>query len=146
MSNYGWGNPSVGDDVDDILNSLQGDSDYPIGFAGLTPTSIGATTTTDVSVPLSAWLRIERMVLGQASCVALCRVADVKVGTISLNVGTQAVPCEAFKHDAVGTKIAAAVWASPAVPPTVRLYNGTAGSIVFEGGLFGPVSRDQPRA
>lgn len=140
----GWG-PSVGDDLDDIMSSLQGADDLPIGFAGLTPTDIATTVTTDVSVPLSAWLRIQRLVLGAAACVDKSRVQDVKVGTISLNVGTQPVPCVCFKNDSVMTQIYAAIWASPAVPPTVRITNGTAGTITYEGGLFGLVSRTQPK-
>lgn len=144
MRNSGWG-PSVGDDVDDILNSLEGGEELPVGFAGLTPTDITTLLTSDIAVPLSAWLRIERLVLGAAACVDKSRVMDVKVGTISLNVGTQGVPCVAFKNDSVGTRIYAAIWASPAVPPTVRIYNGTAGTITYEGGLFGPVSRTQPQ-
>lgn len=161
MSNHGWPD-AVGDDVDDILDAIQGDDDYedemgatkrrkklrnrdfPIGFAGLTPTSIGTGVTSDVTVPLQAWLRPNRLVLGAAACVDLSYVMDVKVGTISLNVGSQGVPCAAFARDAVGTSLNAAVWASPSVPPVVRIYNNTGGTIVYAGGFVGPVSRSEP--
>lgn len=146
MSPAGWGD-RVGDDVDDILNSLSGDEDagYPKGFAGLTPTTLTTLLTGDVTCPLSAYLKPNRLVLGAAACVDKSFVMDLKVGTISLNVGSQGVPAVAFARDAVGTTIDAAVWASPSVAPVVRIYNGTAGTIIYEGGIFGPVSRTQPK-
>jgi hypothetical protein len=36
------------------------------------------------------------------------------------------------------------VWAGPSVPPVLRIQNGTAGSITYEGGAFGPVSITDP--
>lgn len=160
MANHGWPD-AVGDDVEDILNAIQGDDDddemgaakkrrninnrnFPRGFAGLTPTSIGAGVTADVSCPLQAWLRPNRLCLGAAACVDLSYVMDVKVGTISLNVGSQGVPCVVFARDSIGTELNAAVWASPSVPPVVRILNGTAGAIVYAGGFVGPVSRSEP--
>ena len=151
MSNHGWPD-EVGDDVDDILDAIEGEeprkklknSDFPRGFAGLTPTSIVAGATSDVPCPLQAWLRPNRLTLGAAACVDLSYVLDVKVGTISLNVGSQPAPCVCFARDAIGTSLNAAVWASPSVPPTVRIFNNTAGAIVYAGAFYGPVSRTEP--
>jgi len=142
----------VGDDVQDILDAIRGDgetvdpskvsaNDLPVGFAGLVVTSMATLTTNPIRVPISAYLRPDRLLLGQASCVALVRVTDVKVGTISLNIGENPIPAEAFRYDAVGTRLRAAVTASPSVPPIVSIYNGTGGTIIAEGGIFGPAKR-----
>jgi hypothetical protein len=83
-------------------------------------------------------------VMGSAACVPLSYVSDIRVGTTSLNVGSQPVPCECFAKDAVGTTINAAVWAGPAVQPVVNVLNGTGGTITYSGGFFGPVSLTPP--
>ncbi len=138
--------PTVGDDVDDIMAQLSGDEDagYPKGFAGLAPTSVGIGATVNVPCPLNAYLKPNRLVLNAAALVDLSYVQDIRVGTISLNVGTQPVPCAAFARDAVGTTIDAAVWAGPAVYPVVSIFNNTAAAIVYGGGIFGPVSLKPP--
>lgn len=144
----GWsGAMGADDDVDNILNALSGgdaEEALPRGFAGITPTSIAAAATTDVSCPLYAFMRLQRLVLNSAALVDLCYVVDIKIGTISLNVGTQPAPAAAFARDAVGTNLEAAVWASPSVAPTIRLFNNTGGAIVFSGVLFGRVSLSRP--
>lgn len=139
----GWPT-ALGGNYDDVNGILAGDENLPVGFAGLTPTSIAAAATTDVPFPLNAYIKVRRLVLGAAACVDLSRVIDLKVGTISLNVGTQGVPCVAFARDAVGTAIDAAVWATPSVPPVLRIQNATAAAIVYEGGVIGPVSIADP--
>ena len=134
----------VGRSDDDILSSLGADidqDDLPGGFAGLTPTSVLTLTQVNISVPLNAFLRPDRLCLGTAATVALCRVVDLKVGTISLNVGQQPANADAFRYDAIGTRLKAAVTASPSVPPTVVFSNGTGGTIVVDGSIFGPVQR-----
>jgi hypothetical protein len=143
----GWnGSPMGADDVDQILRDLSGDdsSALPRGFAGMTVTSIATGATTNCTVPLNAFLRIKRPLLGAAACVDLSYVQDIKVGTISLNVGTQPIPCVAFARDAVGTYIDAAVWASPSVAPVIVIYNNSGGTIVYAGGIFGDVSLQRP--
>lgn len=136
--------PQVGDDVSAILQELQGEEDYPKGFAGLVPTSVAAGATLPVNCPLTAYLKSNRLVLNPAAIVDLSYVQDIKVGTISLNVGSQPVPASAFARDAVGTTIDAAVWATPSVPPVVYIFNNTAAAIVYSGGFFGPVSLKAP--
>jgi len=135
--------------VNDILAQLQGDDDdeagLPKGFAGITPTSVAAGGAVGLPCPLTAFLKVRRLCLGGAACVDLSYVSDIKVGTISLNVGSQPVPCVAFARDAVGTSIDAAVWATPSVPPVVYVSNGTAAAIVYAGGFFGPVSLQAPQ-
>ena len=132
----------VGDD--DLLGRLGEDinsDDVPGGFAGLGATSVTTLITSNITVSLNAYLRPDRLVLGAASIVDLCRVNDIKVGTISLNVGSLGCSANCFARDAVGTRLRAAVTASPSVPPVVVFYNGTAGTVIVEGGLFGPVKR-----
>jgi hypothetical protein len=130
---------------DDAFSELMGESaaadDLPGGFAGLGATSVTTLTTSNISVTLNAVLRPDRLVLGAASIVDLCRVNDIKVGTTSLNVGTLGAAAVAFARDAVGTRLRAAVTASPTTPPVVQFYNGTGGTIIVEGALFGPVAR-----
>lgn len=116
--------------------------DLPIGFAGITPTSVAAAGTANLAVPLTVNMRLDRVVMGQAACVATSRITQISIGSINLLVGTQAIPCEVFKFDAVATSIKAAVVATPAVSPTVSVSNGTAGAIVYEGAVIGPVFRD----
>lgn len=143
----GWnGAPMGADDVDSILRDLSGDGgdSLPRGFAGMTVTSIATGATTNCTVPLNAFLRIKRPLLGAAACVDLSYVQDIKVGTISLNVGTQPIPCVAFARDAVGTYIDAAVWASPSVAPVIVIYNNSGGTIIYAGGIFGDVSLQRP--
>lgn len=141
----GWGNMGA-DDVDSILSQLQGDapSNLPRGFAGMTPTSITTGSTIDVNVPLNAFMRIKRLLLNAAACVDLSYVSDIKVGTISLNIGTQPIPCVAFARDAVGCFIDAAVWASPSVYPVIKIYNNTGATVVYSGGVIGDVSLQKP--
>lgn len=139
----GWPNVVAGDD-DDLLDALSGDEKYPKGFAGLTPTTITTLVTTPISVPLNAYLKPNRLVLGAAAVVDKSFVQNLSVGTISLNVGTQGCCAVAFARDAQGTMIDAAVWASPSTPPIVTIYNGTSGTIIYEGGVFGPVSLVDP--
>lgn len=136
----------VGDEVDTLLAQMSGDDELnannlPIGFAGLTPTSVTTLNTGTLTCPLNAVLRPDRLVMGTASRVALSRVNQIAVGTVNLNVGTQSSPCEAFSPDAIGTRLRAAVTGTPSVPPNVTVYNGTGGTIVYEGVFFGPVAR-----
>ena len=132
----------VGDD--DLMASLGEDvqaDDVPGGFAGLGATAITTLVTTNITCALNAFLRPDRLVLGAAAIVDLCRVNDIKVGTISLNVGSSGASANCFARDAIGTRLRAAVTASPSVPPVVAFYNGTAGTITVEGAIFGPVKR-----
>lgn len=115
--------------------------DLPIGFAGITPTSIAAAGTNTLAIPLNVNMRLDRVVMGQAACVATSRITQISIGSINLLVGSQAIPCEVFRYDAVATSIKAAVIATPAVSPTISLSNGTAGAIVYEGCVMGPVYR-----
>jgi hypothetical protein len=115
--------------------------DLPGGFAGVTPTSVTTLSTANIAIPLNAVMRTDRLVLGAAACVDLCRVVDLKVGTVSLNVGQQPACAVAFKHDAVGTRLRGAVTSNPSIPPILVFYNGTGGTIVVEGAMFGPVMR-----
>jgi hypothetical protein len=140
----GW--PQVGDDVDDIMAQLSGDEDgnYPRGFAGLAVTSIATLVTTPITAALNAYMRIQRLCLGTAAIADLVRVTRIDVGSIALNVGSNPVPGVCFARDAVGTMLDASVWATPSVPPIVTVYNGTAGTVIVEGGLFGPVSLKAP--
>lgn len=134
-------------DENDVFASLMGDDstgdDVPGGFAGLGATSVATLTTSNITVPLNAFLRPDRLVMGAASVVDLCRVNDIKVGTTSLNVGSLGACAVAFARDAVGTRLRAAITGSPSVPPVVQFYNGTAATIIVEGALFGPVQRAQ---
>lgn len=134
--------PIVGGD-NDILGALGDDfaDDLPGGFAGLTQTSVATLTQANITVPLNADLRPDRLCLGTAATVALCQVVDMKVGTISLNVGQAPANADAFRYDAVGTRLRAAVTGTPSVPPTIVFYNGTGGTIVVQGSIFGPVRR-----
>jgi len=146
----GWPNVVVGDDDDDLLSSLQGDASamsdakYPKGFAGLTQTSLATLVTQAITAPLNAYMKVRRLVINAAGIVDKSFVNNISVGTISLNVGTQGAAAVAFARDAVGTSIDAVVWASPSTPPIVTIYNRTAGTIVYEGALFGPVSLTDP--
>jgi hypothetical protein len=142
----GWRGAVGADDVNSILSQLSGDEDgsLPRGMVGLTPTAIANGATTDVNCPMSAWMRVARLVLNPAAVVDLSYVQDIKIGTISLNIGTQPITCAAFARDAVGTSLEAAVWASPSVPPVVRIFNNTAASITYSGGIFGRVSLVRP--
>lgn len=132
---------SAGDD--DLLNAFLGDDDdnLPRGFAGFTPTSVLAGATTPVPIPLNANIRIDTLKLQTAATVALCYVNDLKVGTISLNVGQQGAAADSFRYDAVGTTMKGAVWGTPPVPPLVMFNNGTGATIVVAGAIFGPVKR-----
>jgi hypothetical protein len=127
-----------------ILEALSGDvqaDDVPGGFAGLGETSVTTLVTSNITCAITAYLRPDRLMLGAACTVDLCRVEDLKVGSISLNIGSSGAAAKCFAHDAVGSRLRAAVTASPAVPPVVRFYNGTAGTIKVEGAIFGPVTR-----
>jgi hypothetical protein len=130
----------------DVFSELMGDDevrsgDLPGGFAGLGQTAVPTLTTANISVALNAVLRPDRLVLGAAAVVDLCRVNDIKVGTTSLNVGSLGACARAFAHDAQGTRLRGAVTASPTTPPIVQFYNGTAATIQVEGALFGPVAK-----
>lgn len=116
--------------------------DLPIGFAGLTPVSIATTLSNTTTAPLNVNMRLDRIVMGQASCVALSRITGVQIGSINLLVGSSPIPCEVFRYDAVATSIKAAVVATPSVPPTFAFVNATAGTVVYEGCIMGPVVRD----
>jgi hypothetical protein len=129
---------------DDLMASFGEDvtsDELPGGFAGLGTTAITAGSTTAITCSLNAYLRPDRLVLGAAAIVDLIRVSDIKVGTISLNVGTLGASANCFARDAVGTRLRAAVTASPSVPPVVTVFNGTPGTVSVEGALFGPVKR-----
>lgn len=117
-------------------------SSLPIGFAGLTPVSIATTLSNTTTAPLNVNMRLDRIVMGQASCVALSRITGVQIGSINLLVGSSPIPCEVFRYDAVATSIKAAVVATPSVPPTFAFVNATAGTVVYEGCIMGPVVRD----
>lgn len=129
---------------DDLMATFGEDvasDDLPGGFAGLGTTAIVAGATTAITCSLNAYLRPDRLVLGAAAIVDLMRVSDIKVGTISLNVGTLGASANCFARDAIGTRLRAAVTASPSVPPVVTVFNGTAGTVSVEGAIFGPVKR-----
>lgn len=115
--------------------------DLPIGFAGLTTTaSLGAGLTFTSDVPIKTAFRPDRLVL---NTVALdLDVADIVIGTIRLNVGSQPVPGVCFARDAIGTRLKCAVVATPSVFPQVVLVNPTAAAILLpKGGFFGPMKR-----
>lgn len=134
LSGGGW--PGMG---------AEGDEDaLPRGMAGMAVTSITTGSTTACNCQLNAYMRISRLVLNPAAVVDLSYVSDVKIGTISLNIGTQPVAAVAFARDAVGTELEAAVWASPSVFPVVYIFNNSGGTIVYSGGLFGRVSLGRP--
>lgn len=134
LSGGGW--PGMGAD--------DGDSGLPRGMAGMTVTSITTGSTTACNCQLNAYMRIARLVLNPAALVDLSYVSDIKIGTISLNIGTQPIAAAAFARDAIGTDLEAAVWASPSVFPVVWIYNNTGGTVVYSGGLFGRVSLGRP--
>lgn len=134
LSGGGW--PGMGaEDTEDAL---------PRGMAGMAVTSITTGSTTACNCQLNAYMRLSRLVLNPAAVVDLSYVSDIKIGTISLNIGTQPVAAVAFARDAVGTELEAAVWASPSVFPVVYLFNNTGGTVVYSGGLFGRVSLGRP--
>jgi hypothetical protein len=135
LSGGGW--PGMGGDDD-------GEQALPRGMAGMTVTSITTGSTSNCNCPLNAYMRIARLVLNPAALVDLSYVADIKIGTISLNIGTQPIAAAAFARDAIGTGLEAAVWASPSVFPVVSIFNNTGGTVVYSGGLFGRVSLGRP--
>lgn len=135
LSGGGW--PGVGGSEED-------ESFLPRGMAGMSVTSITTGTTTPCNCQLTAYLRIQRLVLNPAAVVDLSYVADIKIGTISLNIGQQPIAAAAFARDAVSTELEAAVWASPSVYPVVYMFNNTGGTVVYSGGLFGRVSLGKP--
>jgi hypothetical protein len=119
-------------------------NDLPVGVWGLAVTSVGTLASATITAALSAYARPDRLVMGQSACVALSRITAISVGTINLTIGAQPLPCECFRYDAVGTRLRAAVVASPSVPPTVSVYNGTGATIIYEGAFFGPATRTPP--
>lgn len=135
LSGGGW--PGMGADDD-------GENALPRGMAGMTVTSVTTGSTTTSNCNLNAYMRIQRLVLNPAALVDLSYISDVKIGTISLNVGTQPIAAAAFARDAIGTGLEAAVWASPSVFPVVYIFNNTGGTVVYSGGLFGRVSLGRP--
>lgn len=138
LSGGGWPGMGAAAQDDDSETFL------PRGMAGMTVTSVTAGATLPAECKLSAFMRIQRLVLNSAGLVDLSYVQDIKIGTISLNIGSQPVAAAAFARDAVGTELEASVWASPSVFPVVYLYNNTAGTVVYSGGLFGRVSLGRP--
>lgn len=125
-----------------VLDAMAGDTNDSelIQFAGMTPTDVAAAGTGTVPMPLKSNLALRRVVFGDAACVAKSRLTDITIGTISLNVGTQGIPCEAFRYDATYCMIRAGVVASPILPPNFLVANDTAASIKYEGGAFGQAS------
>lgn len=136
LSGGGW--PGMGADGEDDEKAL------PRGMAGMAVTSVTTGATTTANCNLNAYMRIQRLVLNPAALVDLSYVSDIKIGTISLNIGTQPIAAAAFARDAIGTGLEAAVWASPSVFPVVYIYNNTGGTVVYSGGLFGRVSLGRP--
>jgi hypothetical protein len=136
------------DETDRILQALSGngsDEDaLPRGMAGMTIVTVAAAATTPCPCPISAYLRLQKLVLNPAALVDKVYVQDVKIGTISLNIGSAPIPAVAFARDAIGTQLEAAVWASPSVAPVVYMSNQTAAGIECAGGLFGRVSLGRP--
>lgn len=131
---------------DDPLAQMSGDLDSPPRqFCGFTPTSLATTVSGTIAVPLKANIFLDRPLFGQAACVALSRCTDIAVGTISMNVGSQPIPCEAWRYDATHCMLNFPVLASPSVPPTVSVDNQTAGTVVYEGGFIGRVSSARPQ-
>lgn len=153
----GW--PRVGDDTDDILRALSGDEGgdsaqleqeraLPRGMAGVEPQSVGAAQSVAFDFPITAFMRIQKLVANSAALVDLVYVTNISVGTISLNISQKPVPMAAFARDAIGTQLEAAVWASPSVHPVVTVLNSTTQAITVSLGLFGRVAlgaRDLPR-
>jgi hypothetical protein len=135
----------AGYDGDPLAALAGGDLDAPSRqFCGFTPTTVATVTAGTIAVPLKANMFLDRPLFGSAACVPLSRCTDMAIGTISMNVGTQGIPCEAWKHDAQNTMLNFPVVASPAIPPTVSVYNGSAGTIIYEGGFIGRVSVARP--
>jgi len=129
----------------DELAALAGDmGDVSRQFCGFTPTTLTTGLSGTIAVPLKANMYLDRPVFGQASCVALSRCTDIAVGTISMNVGSQPIPCEIWRYDATGNFLNFPVMASPSVAPTVSVTNATAGTLVYEGGFLGRVSSARP--
>lgn len=157
----------VGDDLDDLVDELSGEydddsddevgargrrrpqqqkrrneyeaQDLPIGFAGLTSSSLAAGGTVTTDCPIKTALRPDRLVLSAAA--QALDVNDIVIGTVRLNVGSQAVPGNCFSEQAIGTRLKCAVTASPSVFPQVQFTNPTAGAVVIKGGFFGPIKR-----
>lgn len=121
-------------------------ADLPIGFAGLTPTTVAIGGTSVIDVPVKTAFRPDRMVLEAALAAGTdvlpnARVNDIIIGTIRLNVGSQPVPGRSFRYDAIGTRLRCAVVATPSVFPQVSITNTNAAAILVEGGMFGPMKR-----
>ena len=139
------GSPEIGAAIKraaGVANAKIKAKDLPVGFAGLTVLSLATTLSGTTTAPLNVAMRVDRVVLGQASCVALSRLTQMQVGSINLLVGSAPIPCEVFRYDAVATSIKAAVTATPSVPPSFSFTNATAGTVVYEGAIMGPVTRE----
>jgi hypothetical protein len=129
----------------DELAALAGEGLEPSRqFCGFTPTTLTTGLSGTIAVPLKANIFLDRPVFGTAACVALSRCSDIAVGTISVNVGSQPIPCEIWRYDATGNILNFPVLASPSVPPTVSVTNATAGTVIYEGGFIGRVSSARP--
>jgi hypothetical protein len=149
MAQGGWPSALGADETDRILQALSGaggdeEDALPRGMAGMTITTVAAAATTPCACPISAYLRLSKLLLNPAALVDKVYVADIKIGTISLNIGSAPIPAVAFARDAIGTHLEAAVWASPSVAPVIYMSNQTAAGIEFAGGLFGRVSLGRP--
>lgn len=129
-------------DVDDIIDALSGTqaprSKGAFVFAGINVTSVTTGNNSGaVTAPLNVNMMVERIVLGQAACVALSRISQISIGSVNLVVGSAPIPCELFRYDAQNTLIQSPVMATPSIPPTFYFTNATAGTVVYEGAVGG---------
>ena len=113
--------------------------DLPLSFAGSVLATIAASAVAQlVPIQLLRTFRPDRFVVDRVQAASLS-LADVKIGTVSLNASTGVVPLDAFSPDGTDITLRPVVTGTPALAINCFITNRTAVAVtVFSIGAIGP--------
>lgn len=119
------------------LNAKQ----LPQSFAGSIPFSLAISGASQlVAIKVLRNIRPDRVVIDRVQAAGVL-IADIKIGTVSLNASNGQMPGDAFAPDAVGTSMRSAMTANPSLDINFFVVNKTAGALaLFAIGVIGPSS------
>lgn len=136
IGDYGY--QSGGDQIVGDAGDLQAAS-LPLSFAGSVLATILASAIAQlVPIQLLRTFRPDRFVVDRVQAASLS-LADVKIGTVSLNASTGVVPLDAFAPDGTDIVLRPVVTGTPALAINCFITNRTAVAVTnFSIGAIGP--------